>query len=80
MKCTIVAFGISREILGQRQLTLDLPEGQTVGDLKSRLISQYPRLEVLKSLLIAVNQSYVKDSTVLHENDEIALIPPVAGG
>jgi molybdopterin converting factor subunit 1 len=80
MRCTIVAFGISREILGQRQLALDLPDGLTVGELKRTLISQYPRLEVLKSLLIAVNQSYVKDSTVLHEHDEIALIPPVAGG
>ena len=31
-------------------------------------------------LVVAVNYEYVDHSFVLHEGDEVALIPPVSGG
>lgn len=80
MKCRIKAFGITREIVGQRELILDLPEGKKIADLKAILFGQHPQLEALKSLFIAVNQEYAEDQALLKDNDEIALIPPVAGG
>jgi len=30
--------------------------------------------------MVAVNHSYVPPETLLHEGDEVALIPPVSGG
>ena len=80
MKCKIKAFGVAREIIGHRETILELQEGQTIGSLKSTLFDQYPRLSNLNSLFIAVNQEYADDQNLLVENDEIALIPPVAGG
>jgi molybdopterin converting factor subunit 1 len=80
MKCKIKAFGITREIIGQRELLLELPEGTTVGELKASLYGNYPRLEALKSLFIAINEVYAEEHMLVQENDEIALIPPVAGG
>lgn len=80
MKCRIKAFGIAREIIGKREFELDLPEGTTVGELKSSLYTSYPRLEALKSLFIAVNEAYAEAHVPLNDQDEIALIPPVAGG
>jgi molybdopterin converting factor small subunit len=32
------------------------------------------------SISFAVNQEYVGRATVLHDGDEVALIPPVSGG
>ncbi|MDL5048007.1 MoaD/ThiS family protein [Oscillatoria amoena NRMC-F 0135] len=80
MKCTIKAFGISRDIIGTRELIMEFPEGHTVGDLKAGLMDSYPRLQNLNSLFVALNSEYAEDNQALREGDEIALIPPVSGG
>ena len=80
MKCRIRAFGISKDIIGHRELLLDLPQVKSAGDLKHYLYTSYPRLENLKSLFIALNNEYAEDGAVLKDGDEIALIPPVSGG
>ncbi len=76
----IKAFGITRDILGDREVELPLNEGGTVGDLKAQLASAYPGVMELKSLFIAVNNEYADDTVVLNATDEVALIPPVSGG
>ncbi|MBX2945973.1 MAG: MoaD/ThiS family protein [Cyclobacteriaceae bacterium] len=80
MKCSVKTFGITRDIAGAKEVVVELPEGSTVADFKNELFSRFPRLSTLTSLFIAVNQSYAEDGQVLNEEDEIALIPPVAGG
>lgn len=80
MKYTIKAFGITKDIVGQREVVFEAGTGNTVADLRKRLAEQYPALKGLRSLFIAVNQAYAADATELNENDEIALIPPVSGG
>jgi molybdopterin converting factor subunit 1 len=79
MKFTIKTFGIVRDILGGREVLLDI-NGATVGDLRRYLSSRHPGLNDLNSLFIAVNQNYAGDHTELKETDEIAIIPPVSGG
>lgn len=79
-KVRILAFGIAREIVGQRELEIQLAEGHTVADLRSQLAASYPGVMGLKSLFIAVNNEYATDAQVLNEADEIAIIPPVSGG
>jgi sulfur-carrier protein len=79
MTITVKTFGICRDILGGKEIPIEL-RGTTVADLRSELISQYPAIAKLNSLFIAVNQSYSEDSQQLTETDEVALIPPVSGG
>jgi sulfur-carrier protein len=79
MVVKIKAFGISRDIIGNRELAFEL-NGTSVGDLRNTLGTQYPDLKKLNSLFIAVNQEYAPDEVRLSETDEIALIPPVSGG
>ena len=79
MKLTIKTFGIARDIMGGKEVAVEI-SGHSVQELRAKLISQYPKLENLRSLFIAVNQHYSEDSTMLQETDEIALIPPVSGG
>ena len=79
MKYTIKTFGITKDILGGRSVTLEV-EGNTVADLRKHLNSLYPSLIELRSLFIAVNKKYAEDDIALNETDEIALIPPVSGG
>ena len=80
MKIEIALFGIIKEIVGASSLSYELTEGKNVNALLEKLHQEYPRLQNLKSLLVAVNSEYADDEQVLSEKDEIALIPPVSGG
>ncbi|MCB0625683.1 MAG: MoaD/ThiS family protein, partial [Saprospiraceae bacterium] len=55
MQLTILAFGIAKDILGRRELQLEVPDDTTVRDLKDRLLERYPEFSRLVSLAIAVN-------------------------
>ena len=75
----IKAFGVTKDIVGGRETVLDL-QGHTVGSLRNELVERYPSLRGIRSLMIAVNNSYAEDDLPIGESDEIALIPPVSGG
>ena len=78
-KYKIIAFGITKELLGGRDASIEI-NGQTVGALRTALNERYPQLLNLRSLLIAVNNDYADEDVLLRPSDEIALIPPVSGG
>lgn len=74
-------FASYRDLAGTDELQLELPGGSSAGDLVARLRSgggAWARLPA--SPAVAVNQSYAPLSTPLADGDEVALIPPVAGG
>jgi molybdopterin synthase sulfur carrier subunit len=75
----VIAFGITKDILGGREARIDV-NGNAVKDLRDALLSLYPSLKDLNSLMIAVNNAYAEEDVTLSEADEIALIPPVSGG
>ena len=79
MKVKVLAFGIAKDIFGGASKDVDI-DGSTAGDLKSALEATYPRLKQLASYMVAVNNEYAQDSSLLTERDEIAIIPPVSGG
>lgn len=76
---TIKLFGITRDFVGQPILEIN-ESIDSVGKLKAFMMSTYPKMKALNSLLIAVNSEYAEDTMVLNSTDEIALIPPVSGG
>ncbi len=80
MEIEILAFGITKDIIGNKSLKLKVETPCRVRDLKILLKKDYPKLELLTSLMIAVNENYGDLDLLLQEGDEIALIPPVAGG
>lgn len=81
MKITIRCFAGVREVLGTPHLALQLPDNALAGSVLSTLSEQYPALRPLAAYVrIAVNNTYASAEAPLHEGDEVALIPPVAGG
>ncbi len=81
MKLRLRYFGIVRERLGRREETRSCAEGVTVGELVADLARSDDILALgAGSLRIAVNREYVGDEHVLADGDEVAVIPPVAGG
>ena len=81
MKVKVKFFAILRERAGAAEITKDLRDNSTVGDLWAILQEDFPKLAVPGlRLLYAVNQEYVKPDQVLKESDEVVFIPPVSGG
>jgi molybdopterin converting factor small subunit len=80
MQLHLVAFGIAKEILGQRKLSYEAGEVRNVGELLRQLGNEYPDFRRLATLRVAVNEAYVQNDYVLQPGDELVLIPPVSGG
>jgi len=81
MKIRVRLFASVKDIIGRREVVLELPEGTTASELLHRLAVDHPRLHALMpSLLLAVNREYVESTRVLRDGDEVAFIPPVSGG
>ena len=81
MKVKLLFFASCRDIVGVRDLELEVDVDIIIADLKEPLIALYPRLRSIKKVLsVAVNAQYVHDSYEISSGDEIAFIPPVSGG
>jgi molybdopterin synthase sulfur carrier subunit len=76
----ILAFGITKDILGTMQKEIEINEGTNVRELKELLEKDFPELKRLKSYFIAIDDEYAEDDQILTVSNEIAIIPPVSGG
>jgi molybdopterin converting factor small subunit len=73
-------FAMYAEAFGRDELSLDLADGATAGDALAAVRSMPEAGKLPPAPLLAVNLRYVRPDAVLSEGDEVALIPPVAGG
>src|SRR6185436_16107989 len=81
MHINLLFFATLKDIVGSRQLQLDVPTGATVNDLWERLESSYPRLRPYRSIVLtSVNEEYVDRAAAISDGDEVAMFPPVSGG
>jgi molybdopterin converting factor subunit 1 len=81
MRVRLLFFAILRDIAGTGERELQLASGATARDVWEMLRAEYPRLhEVKDPPMAARNESYIDVDAELHDGDELAFIPPVAGG
>ena len=81
MKIHLLYFAVLRDIAGTSTAEMDVPGGTRAGDVWQRLRAQHHELhDYVKPPMVAVNEEYVSAEQVLHDGDELAFIPPVAGG
>ena len=91
MRVKVLYFGMLKDQFGAAEEQVDLPGEGNVGDLLGLLrgrTSNSPMSEeaggadeqLWRSLAVAVNREYASASIVLHDGDEVALLPPVSGG
>jgi molybdopterin converting factor subunit 1 len=81
MKVRVRLFAMLRERAGWRERELELPAGSSIDDLWHRLVGEIPGIEATRSSVrFALNRRYASADETLSDGDELALIPPVAGG
>jgi molybdopterin converting factor subunit 1 len=81
MQVIVRFFASHREATGQAAYRADLPEGTSAGGALDLLVQRFPALGPLRhNVAFAVNQTMAPASRELHDGDELALLPPMAGG
>jgi molybdopterin converting factor subunit 1 len=81
MNIRLLYFAVLRDITGTSDAVMSLEEGTKAADVWQNLRGRYTQLaDYRKPPMIAVNEDYATPETVLHDGDELAFIPPVAGG
>jgi molybdopterin synthase catalytic subunit len=74
-------FASLKDIVGSRELAMDVPEGTTISDLLTQLEGRYPRFTDYRSVILtAINEEYADKTAQISDGDEIAIFPPVSGG
>ena len=80
MSVTVLLFASYADALGTSRLTVRLPASATVADVLADLRARPGAERLPPSPLVAVNQEYASPMSAVHAGDEVAVIPPVAGG
>jgi molybdopterin converting factor small subunit len=80
MTVRVLLFASYADAVGRSELTLDLAEGSVIGDVVARVRELAGGHALPPAPLLALNAAYAKPSTVVRRGDEVAIIPPVAGG
>jgi molybdopterin synthase catalytic subunit len=81
VKITVQFFSFLRQLTGQDETILNLPDGSTVADTLAQLHGEFPQLkEAEKTMLIAIGVEFATRSSQLHNGDVLSLMPPLQGG
>jgi molybdopterin synthase catalytic subunit len=81
MRIRVLYFAVFREQLGRDDDVVALGEHAHVRDAVAALAARHHAIEALRGKFrVAVNEEFADDDRELADGDELALIPPVAGG
>jgi len=81
MRIRLLHFASFREAIGRDEEDREVAEGMRVGELWTALgreVELFRRFSTPPPA--AVNRDYASAETVLRDGDEVAFLPPVAGG
>jgi molybdopterin converting factor subunit 1 len=76
----VLLFASYADALGGPSVDVAVPDGATVADVVAAVRGLAGARSLPPEPLVAVNHAYAPRDHVVRASDEIALIPPVAGG
>jgi molybdopterin converting factor subunit 1 len=77
----VLFFATLRDRAGIKSTELDIPADTTVRTLKDLVVDSYPGLkETMDTVVISINREFAFDESVVPEDAEVAMFPPVSGG
>ena len=80
MTVDVLLFASYADAIGASRVTVDLPQDATVRDLLARVRQLATGKRIPERPMVAVNRRYARDDQRVSPTDEVAIIPPVAGG
>ncbi|MBW4648339.1 MAG: MoaD/ThiS family protein [Kastovskya adunca ATA6-11-RM4] len=78
---TIKLFAAYQEAYGVPELVRQYPPETQVVTVLENLLTEHSELKQWRDVTrFGVNLQFVEPDTILHDGDEVVLIPPVSGG
>lgn len=81
MQVRVLFFGQLKDVTGEAQAALEVPEGTSVEQVFEQYADRFPRLrDLAPNIAMALNHEFASPGAVVSNGDEIAFLPPVSGG
>ena len=80
MTVRVLLFASYADALGSSEVSIELPPDARVSDVLSRVQALASGKRIPAQPLVAVNKRYARPDQPVTSSDEVAIIPPVAGG
>ncbi|MDH4228766.1 MAG: MoaD family protein [Nitrospirota bacterium] len=80
---TVKLFAVLKKLAGTDEITMAVPAGGTVKDVIAELSAKYPEVGKLisqRKVMLSINQEAAEDQMKVKSGDELAVLPPFAGG
>lgn len=79
MKVTVLFFGATADIVGERRIEMRLDSRMPARSVFEQILADHPRLRGYR-LLFSVNEQYADGEAVVGDGDELAVFTAVSGG
>ena len=77
----VLFFATLRDRTGVKETFVEFAHGAKIAEIKSMILRKYPALEQhMDIMIVAMNHEFASDETIVPDNAEIAMFPPVSGG
>ncbi len=76
-------FAVLKGLVGKEEVSVEVKQGGTLEQLIEQLKSDLPPLiDIMQKggILISVNQEVLEKGAIIKDGDEVAFLPPFAGG
>ena len=80
MTVRVLLFASYADAVGRNELTLDIADGCVVAEVVEKVRALAGSRVLPPSPLLALNATYASPTAEVRSGDEVAIIPPVAGG
>ena len=82
IRVTVLYFAYIHETTRKKKEIMELSTNTSVKDLISIILTRYPNIKNINNIKISVNYHIVNSTSnsILKNDDEVALLPPISGG
>lgn len=81
MSIKVLFFGGLKEHVGKSETQMNLQPGMSAEQVLCQVLGDDPHLEKWqRTVLYSINQEQVEGSVLVQDGDEVAFMPPMAGG
>jgi len=80
---TVKLFAVLKKLAGTDELQMEVPAGGTVADVIAVISADHPEVGKLiteRKVMLSLNQESAEDDMKVSDGDEMAVLPPFAGG
>ena len=82
IRVTVLYFAFIHETTRRKEEIMELSTNTSIKELILIILTRYPNIKNIKNIKISVNYRIVNSNSnsILKNDDEVALLPPISGG